>query len=125
MSPYTVKGQRYVPMGIDRALQYEADGLASWYEADGARGAIGQKLYEGHFYAAHRTLPLPCKVKVTSLESGLSCVVRVADRGPYVPGRLIDVSSAVAHKLGFHRSGLHPVHVRVLSVGDGVWERKR
>lgn len=122
MSPYTVKGQRYTPMGIEDALHYEATGLASWYEADGKPGAIGQKLYEGQLYAAHRTLPLPCKVRVTSTETGRSCLVRVADRGPYIPGRLIDVSSAVAHKLGFHRAGLHPVHIRVLSVGDGDYE---
>lgn len=125
MSPYTLKGQRYVPMGIESALQYDATGLASWYEADGKAGAIGQRLYEGQLYAAHRTLPLPCKVRITSVETGRSCVARVADRGPFIPGRLIDVSSAVAHKLGFHRAGLHPVRIQVLSVGDGAYEVKR
>lgn len=124
MSPYTVKGQRYAPMDIDSALRYDAVGLASWYEADGAAGAIGQRLHEGQLYAAHRTLPLPCKVRITSTRTGRSCVARVADRGPYIPGRLIDVSSAVAHKLGFRRAGLHPVRVEILSVGDGPYERK-
>lgn len=124
MSPYTIKGQRFTPMGVASALQYDATGLASWYEADGARGAIGQKLYEGQLYAAHRTLPLPCKVRITSSETGRSCIARVADRGPFIPGRLIDVSSAVAHKLGFHHAGLHPVRIQVLSVGDGPYEVK-
>lgn len=125
MSPYTVKGQRYVPMSIESALDYDTVGLASWYEADGKPGAIGQKLYEGQLYAAHRTLPLPCKVRITSAETGRSCIARVADRGPYIPGRLIDVSSAVAHKLGFHRAGLHPVRVQVLSVGDGAYTKTK
>lgn len=125
MSPYTVRGVRYVPMGIDAALQYREDGIASHYEANGARGAIGQRLHRSQFYAAHRTLPLPCRVRITNLANGKSCIAEVRDRGPYIPGRLIDVSTAVAHKLGFHRKGLERVRVEVLSVGDGPYRRKR
>ncbi|HIX19297.1 MAG TPA: septal ring lytic transglycosylase RlpA family protein [Candidatus Akkermansia intestinigallinarum] len=123
MAPYTVKGVHYVPMSVDQALHYRAEGIASHYEADGRRGAIGQKLYEGCLYAAHRTLPLPCVVRITNLSNGRSCKARVADRGPFINNRLIDVSSEVAHRLGFHSKGLDRVRVEVLSVGDGPWKR--
>ena len=107
------------------ALRDSEVGLASHDEAHGARGAIGQRLHRGQFDAAHRTLPLPCVVRITNLANGRSCRAEVRDRGPYIPGRLIDVSSAVAHELGFHRKGLERVRVDVLSVGDGPWKRTR
>ncbi len=120
-APYTLKGQRFVPMGVQEALAYRAEGIASFYEADGDPGAIGQRLYDGQFYAAHRTLPLPCQVRITNLSNGRSCEARVADRGPFIHGRLIDVSSAVAEELGFTRKGLERVRVEVLWVGDGKY----
>ena len=123
MAPYTVRGNRFVPMGIDAALQYDCTGLASHYEAGGARGAIGQRLYRDQLYAAHRTLPLPCTVCITNLANGRSCVARVADRGPFIPGRIIDVSSSVAKRLDFYAKGLETVRVQVLSVGDGPYRR--
>lgn len=125
MSPYTVRGVYYTPMSVEAALRYSEVGPASHYEADGARGAIGQRLHSGCFYAAHKTLPLPCVVRITNLSNGRSCTADVRDRGPFVPGRLIDVSTAVAHKLGFHRKGLERVRVEVLSVGDGPYQRRR
>ena len=81
-APYTLKGVRYVPMGVNEALNYREDGIASFYEADGARGAIGQRLYDGQFYAAHRTLPLPCHVRITNLSNGKSCKARALRRTP-------------------------------------------
>lgn len=123
MAPYTVRGNHFVPMGIDAALRYDQCGVASHYEADGDRGAIGQRLYKDQLYAAHRTLPLPCMVRITNLSNGRSVVARVADRGPYIAGRLIDVSSLVAKQLGFHGKGLENVRVQVLSVGDGPYRR--
>lgn len=124
MSPYTVRGVRYTPMSVEAALRYREVGIASHYEAGGARGAIGQRLHRSQYYAAHRTLPLPCIVRITNLTNGKSCKVHVRDRGPYIPGRLIDVSTAVADKLGFRRKGLERVKVEVLSVGDGPYRRK-
>lgn len=123
MTPYTLRGNRFVPMGINAALRYDRTGVASHYEAGGVRGAIGQRLYRDQLYAAHRTLPLPCTVRITNLANGRSCVARVADRGPFIPGRLIDVSTAVAKRLGFHAKGLETVRVQVLSVGDGPYRR--
>ena len=125
MSPYTLKGMRFVPLSVEQALRYNAVGTASHYEAGGARGAIGERLHRGEFYAAHRTLPLPCVARVTNLANGRSCEVRIADRGPYIAGRLIDVSSAAAHYLDFHGKGLARVRVQVLSVGDGAYRRTR
>lgn len=125
MKPYTLKGVTYTPMSVDRALHYTEDGVASYYEAGGARGAIGQRLYRSQLYAAHRTLPLPCVVRITNPANGKSCKVAVRDRGPYIDGRLIDVSTAVAEKLGFRRQGLQRVRVEVLSVGDGPYKRTR
>lgn len=125
MAPYTLKGMRFVPMSVEQALRYDVVGVASHYEANGAAGAIGQRLYRGQLYAAHRTLPLPCEARITNLENGRSCKVRIADRGPYIAGRIIDVSTEVAHKLGFHSNGLARVRVQVLSVGDGAYKRTR
>ena len=124
-APYTLKGVRYYPLSVEDALRYREDGIGSFYEADGNPGAIGQRLYRHQFYAAHKTLPLPCVCRVTNLTNGRSCYVRVADRGPYIDGRLIDVSTRVARYLGFERKGLERVRVEVISVGDGPWKRRR
>ncbi len=125
MAPYTLRGVRYEPMSVAQALRYSSTCIASYYEADGHIGAIGQKLYEGQLYAAHKTLPLPCTIRITNVTNGKSCIARVADRGPFIHGRELDVSSEVARRLGFYRKGLERVHIKVLSVGDGKWKRTR
>lgn len=125
---YTVKGMRFVPMSVNRALHYRAEGLCSHYDEStfwsSGKTSIGENVNSYHVHAAHRTLPLPCTVRVTSLRTGKSMIVRVNDRGPFVRGRLLDVSAPVAKKLGFYHRGLERVRVEVLSVGDGKWERK-
>ncbi len=125
---YTVKGMRFVPMSVENALRYRAEGLCSHYDEStfwsSGKTAIGEDVASYHVHAAHRTLPLPCTVRVTSLRTGKSMIVRVNDRGPFVRGRLLDVSAPVAKKLGFYHRGLERVRVEVLSVGDGPWERK-
>ena len=73
-APYTVKGTRFVPMSVESALHYKATGIASHYEADGDIGAIGQNLYSHLRYAAHRTLPLPCTVRLRDLCSTPRCL---------------------------------------------------
>ena len=124
-SPYTVNGKRYRPMTLEQALQYREVGEASLYEGANTRGALGEKLPYGGMYAAHRTLPLPSTVRITSISTGKSCLVRVNDRGPFHRRRIIDVSPSVDRKLGFLNSGVHQVEVEVLTVGDGPNKRQR
>lgn len=128
---YTVRGGYYQPMSVDEALQYQETGVASWYNESKFFGlkrgttSLGEKVMPWHLIGAHKTLPLPCVVRVTNLENGKKVKLRINDRGPFIAGRLLDVSPRAAKKLGFHQKGLTRVHVEVLSVGDGSYERKR
>lgn len=98
-------------------------GKASWYSVRTNRGtktASGERLDERAATAAHKTLPMGTKVRVTNLVNGNSEVVRINDRGPYTKGRVIDVTIGTAERLGFVRSGVVPVKVEVLKkIEDG------
>ena len=85
-------------------------GLASVYS--GGRTANGETAAPSHMTAAHRSLPFGTMVRVTNRSTGRSVVVRINDRGPFVHGRVIDVTPAAAHQLGF--SGVAPVALSVL-----------
>ena len=89
-------------------------GLASYYKS-GHQTANGERFNPHGLTAAHRTLPFGTMVRVTNLKSGKSVVVRINDRGPFVKGRIIDVSKAAAGKLGFIRSGHTNVCIERLS----------
>lgn len=92
-------------------------GKASWYEIKcngGTATASGEKLNDWAMTAAHKTLPMGTKVRVTNKDNGRSVVVRINDRGPYMKGRIIDVTKGVAQKLGFIKKGVVPVKVEVL-----------
>ena len=91
-------------------------GLASYYGADfhGRKTASGEIFDQGKFTCAHRDLPFGARVKVTNLDNNRSVVVRVNDRGPWVAGRIIDVSYAAAKTLDMIRSGLVKVKVEVI-----------
>jgi rare lipoprotein A len=97
----------------NRTIQF---GLASWYGARFHRRitASGAPFNERELTAAHRTLPLGTRVKVTNLNNGRSVVLRITDRGPWIRGRLIDVSRAAAERLGFAYRGLARVRVVVI-----------
>ncbi len=112
-TPYTVKGVTYYPH-IDYA--YDQTGLASWYGDvfDGQYTANGEVFDLNQITAAHKTLPLPSIVEVINLQNNRALRVRVNDRGPFVDGRIIDVSRRVAQLLGFERSGTAMVRVRIL-----------
>lgn len=112
-SPYEVNGQWYYPQAVSR---YAAVGVASWYGEDfhGQLTANGELYDMNRLTAAHPTLPLPSVVQVTNLENGRRLMVRVNDRGPFVRGRLIDLSQAAARSLGFERQGLARVRVDYL-----------
>lgn len=96
-------------------ILYTEVGIASWYGPpyDRHRGANG-KIYDEHaMTAAHRTLPLGSLIRVTDLETGRSAMMRVTDRGPFVPGRVLDLSLAAAKKLGVWRTGTARVRIDV------------
>ena len=128
---YTVRGQTYHPMDVETALHHDEVGTASWYDESSFLGlkrgttSLGEKVMPWHNIAAHKTLPLPCVVKVTNLENGKSVKCRVNDRGPFIGDRIIDLSPRAAGKIGFKDSGLATVEVEVLSVGDGKYKMKR
>lgn len=101
-----------LPLG---ALQTE-QGIASWY----GPGFHGRKTANGEIYnmhemtAAHKTLPFGARVKVIDLETGRSVIVRINDRGPFVEGRVIDLSYAAARALGMEKKGTARVALKIL-----------
>lgn len=128
---YTVRGQSYQPMTVEQALDYQATGACSWFNESRFFGlkrgttSLGEKVMPWHLIAAHKTLPLPCLIKVTNVKNGKSVRVRVNDRGPFIAGRLLDLSPRAAKRIGFYEQGLTTVHIEVLSVGDGSYQRKK
>ncbi|MCU0589501.1 MAG: septal ring lytic transglycosylase RlpA family protein [Syntrophobacteraceae bacterium] len=114
--PYQVKGTWYYP--IPSAAGYVEEGLASWYGADfhGKPTSCGEPYDMWAMTAAHKTLPLGTHVKVTSLQTGNSIIVRVNDRGPFVSGRIIDLSCRASQELGSFKTGLARVRVEAVQV---------
>lgn len=100
-SPYTVLGKTYRLLPDTNG--YKARGLASWYgtKFHGQKTSNGEEYDLYQMTAAHKTLPIPCYVRVTNLDNGKQVIVRVNDRGPFHEGRIIDLSYAAAAKLGF------------------------
>jgi rare lipoprotein A len=117
--PYTVLGKTYYPLAT--AKGYDERGVASWYGEDfhGKPTATGETYDMNGLSAAHKTLPLNCKVEVTNLENGRSIVIPVNDRGPFVGDRIIDLSYGAAVALGSARSGLAQVRVRAVEEAPG------
>jgi rare lipoprotein A len=91
-------------------------GEASWYGPGfyGNRTANGEVYRPGSMTAAHPNLPFGTRVKVTNLNNGRSEIVRINDRGPYVGGRIIDLSETAANSLGMLNSGVAPVKIQIL-----------
>ena len=122
--PYEVLGQRYVPVTSDQPLT--ETGGASWY----GRKFHGQPTSSGETYdmyamtAAHKTMPIPSYARVRNPTNGREVVVRINDRGPFSPGRVIDLSFTAALKLGV-LAGVAPVQVQRLTFDDirhGRWQ---
>ncbi len=115
-SPYRVNGQTYQVM--DSGAGYREQGVASWYgrKFHGRKTSNGETFNAYQASAAHRSLPIPAYVRVTNLENGRSMVVRVNDRGPFHPHRIIDLSYAAAVKLGFADRGTARVEVTAIDV---------
>jgi rare lipoprotein A len=93
-------------------------GIASYYHDSlhGNRTASGQVYDKNKISAAHKRLPLGSKVKVTDTKTGRSIVVHINDRGPFIKGRIIDLSRRAAQELGIIKRGITPVKVEILSV---------
>lgn len=89
-------------------------GRASWYELR-SRTASGERCDPTALTAAHPSLPFGTKVKVENLKNGRSVIVRINDRGPFVRGRIIDLTKAAAHRLGFVGAGIAKVRLTVLT----------
>lgn len=127
---YTIRGQSYHPMSVSQALGYSEVGGCSWYNESSFFGlkrgntSLGEKVQPWHLTGAHKTLPLPCLVKVTNLKNNKSVKLRINDRGPFITGRHLDVTPRAAKKLGFYSDGLTQTRIEVLSVGDGRYRRK-
>ncbi|OFY67551.1 MAG: hypothetical protein A3H98_03440 [Bacteroidetes bacterium RIFCSPLOWO2_02_FULL_36_8] len=92
---------------------YTETGVASWYGDDfhGKKTANGEIFSKRKLTAAHKTLNFNCMVKVTNLDNGKSVVVRINDRGPFVKGRIIDLSKKAAKKIGLIKSGTAKVKI--------------
>ncbi|QJE72901.1 septal ring lytic transglycosylase RlpA family protein [Aerophototrophica crusticola] len=112
--PYQINGVWYYPQ-VD--YNYDQTGIASWYGPGfhTKSTANGETYNENELTAAHQTLPMPSLVRVTNLENGRSIVVRINDRGPFVAGRILDMSRRGAQLLGFDQQGTAKVRVQVLA----------
>ena len=112
---YEVFGKRY--RVLESAKGYRERGLASWYgtKFHGRRTSSGEPYDMFAITAAHKTLPLPTYVQVRNLENGRSLIVRVNDRGPFHPGRIIDLSYTAAVRLGVYQKGSAKVEVVALT----------
>jgi rare lipoprotein A len=114
MKPYTIRGKRYYPIVPHIGQKFR--GKASWYGLD----FHGGKTSNGEYYdmhsltAAHKTLPMNTLVKVTNLKNGNSTIVRINDRGPFVEGRIIDLSYLAAQELGMIDNGTADVELEVI-----------
>lgn len=117
--PYWVDDVRYVP--LLKADGFREEGLASWYgvEEHGNRTSNGERFDMRKPTAAHKTLPLGSIVRVTSKATGKSIVVRVNDRGPFVAGRIVDLSYRAAQDLDIVGGGLTPVLLEVVTSAYG------
>ncbi|MCR4666410.1 MAG: septal ring lytic transglycosylase RlpA family protein [Desulfovibrio sp.] len=111
---------------VEHAQQAQLSGKASWYGRDfhGGPTASGMRYDMYTFTAAHKTLPLGTIVKVTTPDSGKSVVVCVTDRGPFVQGRVIDLSYAAATQLGIRKKGVGKVNLEVVCNANGEQIKK-
>ena len=112
-TPYEIEGEWYYPQEDPK---YDNTGIASWYgpKFHGRRTANGEIFDMDLMTAAHPTLPMPVRAKVTNLENGRSVIVRVNDRGPFAKDREIDMSRRAADELGFREKGTAKVRVQYL-----------
>nr|WP_324735768.1 septal ring lytic transglycosylase RlpA family protein [Helicobacter mesocricetorum] len=120
MRPYQINGKWYYPTTV--ALGESYDGIASWYGPN----FHGKKTSNGETYsmyahtAAHKTLPINTIVRVTNKENGKSTIVRINDRGPFVAGRIIDLSNSAARDIDMIKKGTARVKVEVIGFNGTI-----
>jgi len=120
MRPYNVFGIKYYPFIANIGDTFE--GIASWYGPDfHSKKTSNGEIYNMHaMTAAHKTLPMNTVVRVDNLENGKSVIVRINDRGPFVKGRIIDLSNKAAHEIDMVRRGTAKVKVTVLGYNGEI-----
>lgn len=101
---------------VAASVRARVSGMASWYGPGfhGNRTANGEVYNQNRLTAAHKSLPFGTKVRVTNTRNGRSVVVRINDRGPFIGGRIIDLSAAAARRVGVMQSGVAPVRIEIL-----------
>jgi rare lipoprotein A len=116
-SSYTIRGVTYTPAADPR---YDMLGYATWYgHESGNQTANGERFRPDWYTAAHKTLPLPTYVEVTSLDTGRRIIVRINDRGPFGDSaRIIDLSEGAADLLGLRAKGKAAVRVRAVQPSE-------
>ncbi|MCJ8520352.1 rare lipoprotein A [Pseudorhizobium tarimense] len=107
----------FAMLGSTSAQAAPGCGHASWYALT-SKTASGERMNPAKLTAAHRSLPFGTKVKVTNKRNGKSVVVRINDRGPFIKGRIIDVSKAAAQNIGMVRSGTAQVCYQIVDSGN-------
>lgn len=122
--PYVINGERYYP--LPHAQGFVQTGKASWYgrKFHGRSTASGERYDMYKKTAAHKTLPLGTYVRVLNLENRKQTVARVNDRGPFVKGRIIDLSYAAAREIGLVGPGVGRVRVEALARQVGVYDAR-
>jgi len=110
------RGLWITPQAVPNKSVNQQVGIASWYggKFEGRRAADGSRFTKHNFTAAHKTLPFGSVVRVTNLKNSKSCLVRITDRGPFIQGRIIDLSKAAAKEIGMLGTGISKVKIEVL-----------
>ncbi|HEX8444966.1 MAG TPA: septal ring lytic transglycosylase RlpA family protein [Allosphingosinicella sp.] len=116
VAPVLPEAEVVIDESAQANVEHVGDGVASFYgrELAGNRTASGERFNPQALTAAHRTLPLGSKLKVTNKANGKSVVVRINDRGPFHGRRVLDVSLAAAHQIGMYRAGKATVRMELL-----------
>lgn len=113
--PYIIKGKKYYP--IPSSAGFTQKGISSWYgkKFHGRLTSNGERYNMHAMTAAHKTLPMHTMLLVTNLDNGKRTVVRVNDRGPFVSGRIIDLSYKAGSQIGINRTGIANVYIQAIS----------
>ncbi len=111
----------FMPLSSYSSEGYPQYGKASWYggKFHGRKTASGERFNKYEFTAAHSKLPFETIIRVTNLRNGKEVYVRINDRGPFIRGRVLDLSLASAEALNFNRRGVIRVKIEIISLPNG------